>query len=140
MFPLGPRLIATILALVSIGLLASLLPRTSFVSQSSGAFVDAIGPVWPGHSVEQALGDVPGVISEVRIWAAAGSGQGEVPIVASLLDEEGGEPVRQVRARIQERNVPAPYVLVFPPYQPSSGEELVLQLWVSTERENQGYA
>ena len=136
MFPLGPRLIATILALVSIGLLASLLPRTSFVSQSSGAFVDAIGPVWPGHSVEQALGDVPGVISEVRIWAAAGSGQGEVPIVASLLDEEGGEPVRQVRARIQERNVPAPYVLVFPPYQPSSGEELVLQLWVSTEREN----
>ena len=136
MFPLGPRLIATILALVSIGLLASLLPRTSFVSQSSGAFVDAIGPVWPGHSVEQALGDVPGVISEVRIWAAAGSGQGEAPIVASLLDEEGGEPVRQVRARIQERNVPGPYVLVFPPYQPSSGEELVLQLSVSTEREN----
>ena len=136
MFPLGPRLIATILALVSIGLLASLLPRTSFVSQSSGGFVDAIGPVWPDASVEQVISDPPRSISEVRIWAAAGLGGGEAPIGASLLQGTNDEPVRQVRARVRASKVLAPYVLVFPPYEPPPGEELVLQLWVSTERSN----
>ena len=136
MFPLGPRLISTILALVSIGLLASLLPRTSFVSQSSGGFVDAIGPVWPDASVEQVISDPPRSISEVRIWAAAGLGGGEAPIGASLLQGTNDEPVRQVRARVRASKVLAPYVLVFPPYEPPPGEELVLQLWVSTERSN----
>ena len=130
------RLIAAVLALVSIGLFASLLPRTSFIPRSSGEVVDAIGPVWPGQSVEQALDDVD-VISEVRIWAAAGFDRGEAPVVASLLQAQAEEPVRQVKIAITARKLPAPYVLVFPPYQPAPDEKLVLQLWVSTEREQE---
>ena len=121
---------------MSIGLLASLLPRTSYVSQTSGELVDAIGPVWPDSAVEQAFGDVPGIISEVRIWAAAGFDRGEAPIVASLLQRRGDEPVRQVKVQIQASKLLRPYVLVFPPYQPVPGEDLILQLWVSTLRKN----
>ena len=133
---LRPRLISAVLALVSIGLFASLLPQTSFVPKSSGELVDAIGPVWPDYSVSQALNGTPDVISQVRIWAAAGFDRGEGPIAASLLRADSGEPVRQVKARILPSKLLAPYVLAFPPYQPAPGEKLVLQLLVTIEREN----
>ena len=122
--------------MVSIGLFASLLPRTSFVPRSSGEVVDAIGPVWPSFAVEQVIDDAPGVISEVRIWAAAGFDRGEAPISASLLRRADGQPVRQVKARLLASKVLVPYVLDFPPYELAPNEQLVLQLWVSTEREN----
>ena len=38
---------------MSIGLFASLLPRTSFVPSSSGEVVDGIGPLWPDSAVAQ---------------------------------------------------------------------------------------
>ena len=133
---LRPRLISAVLALVSIGLFASLLPQTSFVPKSSGELVDAIGPVWPDYSVSQALNGTPDVISQVRIWAAAGFDRGEGPIAASLLRADSGEPVRQVKARILPSKLLAPYVLAFPPYRPAPGEKLVLQLLVTIEREN----
>ena len=131
-----PRLISAILALASIGLFASLLPQTSFVPRPSGEFVDAIGPVWLDYSVEQPLDGLPDVISQVRIWAAAGFDRGEGPIAASLSRAGSGEPVRQVKARIVASKLLAPYVLAFPPYRPAPGEKLVLQLLVTTEREN----
>ena len=131
-----PRLISAVLALASIGLFASLLPQTSFVPRPSGEFVDAIGPVGPDNSVEQPLDGLPDVISEVRIWARAGFDLGEAPIAASLLRADSGEPVSQVKAHILPSKLFTPYVLAFPPYQPAPGEKLVLQLWVSTEREN----
>ena len=130
------RLISAVLALVSIGLLASLLSRTSFVAQSSGEVVDGIGPVWPGFAVEQVIDDAPGVISEVRIWAAASFDRGEAPISASLLRRADGQLVRQVKARLLASKVLVPYVLDFPPHELAPNEQLVLQLWVSTEREN----
>lgn len=133
------RLLSFILALVSIGLFASLLPETSFVTRSSGAVVDAVGPIRPSFAVEQIMDDAPGVISEVRIWAAAGFDRGEAPIAASLLRAESDEPVRQVKARIQASKLLAPYVLIFPPYRPAPGEKLVLQLWVSDEPERDNY-
>ena len=120
---------------MSIGLFASLLPRTSFVSQSSGEVVDAIGPVWPDASVEQVLDDAD-IISEVRIWAAGGIDRGDAPIVASLLQGQAEQPVRQVWVPIKASNLLVPYVLVFPPYKRVPGEKLVLQLWVSTKRSN----
>ena len=118
---------------MSIGLFASLLPQTSFVSRSSGEVVDAVGPVWPDQSVEQVLNDVD-IVSEVRIWAAAGHDRGEAPVIASLLRGQDEEPVRQVKAPIRASKLLEPYVLVFPPYRPAPGEKLTLQLWVSTER------
>ena len=136
MFRFRPPLIAAVLAVVSIGLFASLLPQTSFVPRSSGELVDAIGPVWPGFAVEQVIDDAPGVISEVRIWAAAGFDRGEAPISASLLRRADRQPVRQVKARLLASKVLVPYVLDFPPYELAPNEQLVLQLWVSTEREN----
>ena len=136
MFQFRLRLISAVLALVSIGLFASLLPRTSFVAQSSGQVVDGIGPIWPDSAVEQTLSDAPGIVSEIRIWAAAGFDRGEAPIVASLLQAGAEEPVRQVRVAIVPSKLLAPYVLVFPPYRPPPGEKLMLQLWISTERDN----
>ena len=126
---------SAILALASIGLFASLLPQTSFVSRTSGEFVDAIGPVWPDWSVEQILDEVD-VISEVRIWAAAGIDRGEAPIVASLLRPDSDELVRQVRFSIVPSNLLVPHIVIFPPYNLTPGEKLVLQLWVSKERDN----
>lgn len=124
------------MALVSLGLLLSLLPRTSFVSYASADIVDAVGPVWPEQSVEQVLDHDLGVVSEVRIWAAAGSRRGEAPIVAALLQGPQRELVRQVRIGIKASHLLQPYVLEFAPYMPQDGEELTLQLWVSPERSN----
>ena len=137
MFQFRLRLISAVLTLVSIGLLASLLSRTSFVAQSSGEVVDGIGPIWPDSAVEQTLSDAPRIVSEIRIWAAAGFDRGEAPIVASLLQENTEKPVRQVKVPIEASKLLVPYVLVFPPYQPAPSEKLVLQLWVSTERERE---
>ena len=121
--------------MVSIGLFASLLPRTSFVPRSSGEVVDAIGPVWPHQLVEQDLGYVE-AISEVRIWARAPYDRGEAPIVASLFQGQAEEPVRQIWVRIQASNVLVPHILVFPPHKVAPGEKLTLRLWVSPRREN----
>ena len=130
------RRAAAILALVSIGLLLSLLPRTSFVARAADEIVDAVGPVWPEQSVEQVLDEGLDVISEVRIWGAAGVGRGEAPIVAAILRGPDREVVRQVRIGIKANHLLQPYVLEFPPYHPAPDEDLILQLWVSPERSN----
>ncbi len=127
------RLIPAVLVLVSIGLLASLLPQTSFVSRSSGGVVDLTDPIWPDQTVEQVL-DNADIVSEVRIWARARFDRGEAPVVASLLRGQDEQPVRQVKVSIRASKQLDAYVLVFPPYRPGPGEELTLQLWVSTER------
>ena len=133
----GLRLVAILVALVSLGLLLSLLPRTSFVSRSAGDIVDAVGPVWPEQSVEQVLDDGLGVVSEIRIWGAAGAGRDEeAPVVAALLQGPDRELVRQDRVGIKPSHLLQPYVLEFPPYHPVPGEVLILQLWVSDERSN----
>ena len=130
------RLVSSALALVSIGLLLSLLPRTNFVSRAAGDIVDAVGPVWPEQSVEQVLVEGLDIVAEVRIWAAAGFGRGETPIVAALLRGPDREIVRQVAVKIQPSKLLQPYVVEFPAYLPVPSEPLILQLWVSTERKN----
>ena len=130
------RLGSSILALVAIGLLLSLLPRTSFVARSAGEIVDAVGPMWPEQSVEQVLDQDIGVVSEIRIWGAAGVGRGEAPVVAALLQGPDRELVRQDRVGIKASHLLQPYVLEFPPYHPAPGEALILQLWVTDERRN----
>ena len=129
------RLGSALLAVVSLGLLLSLLPRTSFVARSAGEIVDAVGPVWPEQSVEQVLDDGLGVVSEIRIWGAAGADRDEeAPVVAALLQGPDREVVRQDRVGIKASHLPQPYVLEFPPYHPAPGEALILQLWVTDER------
>ncbi len=130
------RLASAILGLVGLGLLLSLLPRTSFVSRPAGEIVDAVGPVWPEQSVEQVIEDGLGVVSEIRIWGAAGVGRGEAPVVAALLQGPDRELVRQERVGIKGSHLLEPYVLEFAPYHLAPGEALVLQLWVSPERRN----
>ena len=113
-----------------------MLPRTSFVARSAGDIVDAVGPVWPEQSVEQVMDDGLGVVSEIRIWGAAGVGRGEAPVVAALLQGPDRELVRQDRVGIKASHLHEPYVLEFPPYHPVPGEALILQLWVTDERRN----
>ena len=131
------RLASAVLGLVGLGLLLSLLPRTSFVSRSAGDIVDAVGPVWPEQSVEQVMDDGLGVVSEIRIWGAAGADRGEeAPVVAALLQGPDRELVRQDRVGIKSSHLLQPYVLEFPPFHPVPGEELILQLYVTDERKN----
>lgn len=130
------RLGSAIFALVSLGLLLSLLPRTSFTARAAGDVVDAVGPVWPEQSIEQVMDGRPGVVSEIRIWGAAGVGRGEAPVVAGLLRGPDREVVRQDRITIKPSHLLQPYVLEFPPYHPAPGETLILQLWVSPQRSN----
>ena len=118
---------------MSIGLFASLLPQTSFVSRSSGEVVDLTDPIWPDQTVDQVLDNID-IVSEIRIWARARFDRGEAPVVASLLGGQAEEPVRQVKVSIRASKQLDAYVLVFPPYRSAPGEELTLQLWVSTER------
>lgn len=106
------------------------------MARSTGDVVDAVGPVWPEQSVEQVLEDGLGVVSEIRIWGAAGVGRGEAPVVAAILQGPNREVVRQVRVGIKGNHLLKPYVLEFPPYYPTPGEALILQLWVSPERSN----
>lgn len=112
------------------------MPRTSFVLHETDDIVDAVGPVWPEQSVENELDQDVGVISEVRIWAAAGANRGEAPVVAALLQGPERELVRQVRIGIKASHLLQPYVLEFAPYVPQSGKGLTLQLWVSPDRSN----
>lgn len=95
-----------------------------------------MGPVWPEQSVEQALDHGLRVVSEVRIWAAAGLDRGEAPVVAALLRGADRELVRQATVKVQASKLLQPYVLAFAPYNPASKEELTLQLWVSNKRDN----
>ena len=78
----------------------------------------------------------PRVISEVRIWAAAGIVRGEALVVAALLQGPDRELVRQVKVKIKPSKILQLYVLRFAPYHPVSDEALILQLWVSNERNN----
>ena len=130
------RLASSFLALVSLGLFLSLLPRTSFVSRSADEIVDAVGPVWPEASVEQVLDPGQDVVSEIRIWAAAGLDRGEAPVVAALLQGPDRELVRQATVKVQASKLLQPYVIQFPPYRPVPAKELTLQLWVSSQRSN----
>lgn len=118
------------------GLIVSLLPRTSFESSAAGDIVDAVGPVWPDSSVEQVLETPPRVVSEIRIWAAAGDGRGEAPVIAGLVQGPTREIVRQFAVKIQPSKLLQPYILEFAPYRSLPGEELSLQFWVSTKRSN----
>ena len=95
--------------------------------------IDLTDPIWPDQTVEQVLDDAD-IVSEVRIWARARFDRGEAPVVASLLRGDAEDPVRQVKVSIRASKQLDAYVLVFPPYRPAPGEELTLQLWVSTER------
>lgn len=122
------------LGLVSIGLLLSLLPRTSFVAQTSSEVVDAVGPVWPDQSVEQVLDSDVRVVSEVRVWAASEPRHGPAEVVAALLQGPERELVRQAPVTIRPSTLLRPYVIEFAPYEAPRGEPLILQLWVSTER------
>lgn len=131
------RLASALLAWVSLGLLLSLLPRTSFVARSAGDIVDAVGPVWPEQSVEQVLDDGLGIVSEIRIWGAAGADRGEEALaVAALLQGPDRELVRQARVGIKASHLLEPYVLEFAPYRPAPGETLILRLWVTDEQRN----
>lgn len=125
-----------VLALISLGLLLSLLPRTSFNSRSADEIIDAVGPVWPEQSVEQVLDPGLRVVSDVRIWAAAGLGRGEAPVVAALLRGPDRDLVRQATVKVQASKLLQPYLIAFAPYHPASDEALTLQLWVSDKRDN----
>ena len=65
------RIVSLALALVALGLLASLGPRVTFTASSSGEPSGEVLGVWPGWGVQQDLGRMHGRVGHFRIWAAA---------------------------------------------------------------------
>ena len=56
------------LALVALGLWASLIPQVTYPSVSSGEPSDQILVAWPGWGVQQDLGHLSGTVGTFHVW------------------------------------------------------------------------
>ena len=83
------------LALLALGLLASLIPQVTHISASSGEPSDQILVAWPGWGVQQDLGPITGVVGTFHIWVSAEPGGDRVTVWASLVDASTREVLRQ---------------------------------------------
>ena len=124
------------LALVAIGLAASLIPRATFTVASSGEPVNELLQAWPGWGVQQDLGPLSGPVGRVQIWVSAEPGGADVRVLAALVAGPASVPVRQTALEVPPGLLPIPRTLAFATYFPDSSEDLRLQLQVSSTESN----
>jgi len=120
------------LALVSLGLWASLLPQITYSAASSGEPDGDVLVAWPGWSVQQDLGSLRETVGTFQIWASTAPGAfRDATVMASLIDASTREVVRQTVVRVSRSYIPARHTLSFPSYVVPSGQRLMLQLGVA---------
>ena len=124
------------LALVAIGLWASLIPQVTYPSASSGELSNDALIAWPGWGVQQDLGALGGTVGSFQIWASAEPGGPEVSLHASLVDESTLEVIRQKSIVVTPAYIPVLRTLTFPSYVVPKGQRLLLQLQVAEFEEN----
>ena len=123
-------------ALVALGLWASLVPQVTYPSASSGELSNDVLTAWPGWGVQQDLGPLSGTVGNFQIWAASRpDAEPRQTVIASLLDAQTGDVLRQTTIDLTPSPIPVLRTLDFPAYDASSGQRLLLQLQV-TELEN----
>ncbi len=118
---------AAILALVGVGLLASLLPPAGYIIESTGDPYATLTPVLPGSGLRQQLGKLTGPVLTARIWMAASKDGEAVHIEASLV-RNGTETIRQFSTRAEPAVKPRVHVFHFEPYETSPNDELELEV------------
>ena len=127
------KIVSLALALVALGLFASLGPRVTYTASSSGEPSGEVLGVWPGWGVQQDLGRMHGRVGHFRIWASAVPGSSVATLNASLVDAVTNALVRQTRIDLTPEFRPVPRSLVFPGYSVPPGQKLRLQLQVDTD-------
>ena len=124
------------LALVAIGLLASLIPQVTYPSASSGEPSDQILVAWPGWGVQQDLGRLSGTVGTFHVWVSAEPRGDHVTVWASLVDAATREVLRQTSINAAPDSVTVLRTLNFPSYIVPTGQRLILQLQVADFEHN----
>ena len=124
------------LALVALGLWASLIPQVTYPSASSGEPSDQILVAWPGWGVQQDLGTLSGAVGAFQVWVSAEPGGDRVTVWASLVDAATREVLRQTSINAAPDSVTVLRTLNFPGYIVPTGQRLLLQLQVADFEHN----
>ena len=124
------------LALMAIWFWASLAPQVTYPSATSGEPSNEVLTAWPGWGVQQDLGDLSGVVGHFDIWMSSEpKADPRLPVIASLLDAESRDVLRQVTSHVTSSAIPVLRTLTFPSYVVPEGQRLVLQLQIPDEYE-----
>lgn len=122
---------STAIAIVALGLWASLLPQVTYASASSGPPLGDVLIAWPGSSVQQNLGLLGETVGTFRIWASTDPNDYRGATVrASLIDSSTRVVVRQSLLRVSRGYIPTQHTLTFPSYVVPDTQRLMLQLSV----------
>ena len=119
-------------ALVALGLSASLVPQVTYPTYSSGEPSPSVLVAWPGWGVQQDLGRLRGTVGRFQIWVAGQQDRDtQVELSASLLDSETGNVLRQTTIDVISAHIPVVRSLDFPSYDVPDGQRLFLQMQVA---------
>ncbi len=119
-------------ALVALGLWASLTPQITYPSASSSEPSHDVLTAWPGWGVQQDLGQLGGVVGDFIIWMASEPDADiRLTVIASLLDAETRDVLRQTTNYVTPAHIPVARTLRFPSYVVPEGQRLTLQLQVA---------
>ena len=125
------RFARTTLALLALGLWASLIPQVTYPSSSSGDPSGNALIAWPGWGVQQDLGSLSGTVDKFHIWISAEPDRGVITVFASVVDASTNEVLRQTTLEATPAYVPVLRTLTFPSYGIPQGQRLALQLRVA---------
>ncbi len=120
------------LALLALGLVASLLPQVTYPSATSGLPSNEVLTAWPGWAVQQDLGHLGGVVGHFDIWVASEPDADiRLTLIASLVDADDRSVLRQTTDHVIPSDIPVRRTIRFPSYVVPDGQRLVLQLQVA---------
>lgn len=126
------RLTWASIALVALGLWASLVPQITYPSASTDDPSNDVLTAWPGWGVQQDLGQLNGVVGDFVIWMASEpDADPRLTLIASLLDAETRGVLRQTTSYVTPSYIPVKRTLKFPSYVVPEGQRLTLQLQVA---------
>ena len=124
------------LALLALGLWASLVSQVEYSTSSAGALSNEVQIAWPGWGVQQDLGALNGSVGRFQIWTSAQAHEPEVSVYASLIDATTREIIREKSIVITPSYLPVLRTLEFPSYAVPDDQRLFLQLQVSDFEEH----
>ena len=94
------------LALVALGLWASLVPQVTYPSATSGEPSNDALIAWPGWGVQQDLGSLSGTVGNFQFWASGKAGGHDIIVHVSLVDASTREVLRHKPINITTRYIP----------------------------------
>ena len=124
-------------ALVALGISASLVPQVTYPTYSSGEPSPSVLVAWPGWGVQQELGRLHGTVGRFEIWVAGQQNrESQLELSASLLDSETGNVLRETTIDVISAHIPVVRSLDFPSYDVPNGQRLLLQMQVAEHEQH----